>query len=72
MEDDHEQMAESYINLVSEFALPKAISRARLEEASQLDPELIEVSKMVNGLSHKAPKELANIAHELTSRPSSC
>ena len=48
----HEDIAERYINFVSEYAIPHAISRSELIKATNADPKLIEVTKWVNGKPH--------------------
>jgi hypothetical protein len=65
-EHEHEEMAEAYVNLVTDMAMPKAISKERMVVETARDKELTETIKMVSGLSHSAPKSLANIKQELT------
>ncbi|CAF1071977.1 unnamed protein product, partial [Brachionus calyciflorus] len=60
-----ERFTESYINMVSTFGIPKAISRSDLFKGTKEDEQLIEVAKMVQGLNW--PSEMPDAPCVLTS-----
>ena len=62
----HEEMAESYLNLVSTAATPKAISRQELIEATLKDRRLANAKKMLQGKRHLKDKRFSKIISELS------
>ena len=61
----HEEMAESYLNLVSTAATPKAISRQELIEATLKDRRLVNAKRMIQGKRHLKDKRFSKIISEL-------
>jgi hypothetical protein len=61
-----EKYTESYINMVSTSALPRAICKSDLIEATKVDKELAEVINMMNGCKHNAPESFEKIKNELS------
>jgi hypothetical protein len=51
-DNGYERLTESYINLISNLAIPRAISRKELVQATKEDADLVEVSKMIEGKKH--------------------
>jgi hypothetical protein len=65
-DDICEKHTECYINMVTGFAIPKAVSRTELIKATKEDEQLAEVEKMLRNVRHKKIIGFENIKDELS------
>ena len=61
----YEKFTESHLNMVSSNALPKAVTKSQLIQATKEDKVLLEVSKMIRGLRHEKVGDFERIKNEL-------
>lgn len=64
--DSCEKFTESYINMVSNLAVPSAIGRADLVQATKDDVQLVEVMKMIQGKPYKKVDSFEKLKAELS------
>ncbi|CAF1038215.1 unnamed protein product, partial [Brachionus calyciflorus] len=62
----YEKFTESYVNLISNTSIPKAINRSELLKATKEDEDLIEVAKMLEGKQYTRKDSFEKVKMELS------